>query len=54
MVSDPDFVKYIAADEAHFIQAPITILFGFDNLVIGTDRATGVEREIGGKEIKKI
>jgi hypothetical protein len=45
-------VKYTAADEAHFIQAPITILLGFDNLVIGTDRKTGMEREIEGKEIK--
>ena len=52
-MSDPEFIKYTAADEAHFIQAPITILFGFDNLVIGTDKKTGMEREIGGKQIEK-
>lgn len=40
-----------AADEAVFIQAPITIMLGFDNLVIGTDRKTGWETEIEGKAI---
>ena len=54
MVSDPDFVKHTAADEAHFIQALITILFRFDNLVIGRDRPTGMKRGISGKRIKKI
>ena len=39
------------ADELHFIQYPISIMFGFDNLVIGTDKKTGMEREIEGKAL---
>ena len=39
------------ADETLFIQPPISIMFGFDNLVIGTDKKTGVEREIEGRAL---
>jgi hypothetical protein len=34
-----------------FIQKPITVMFGFDNLVIGAKSRTGLEREINGKPI---
>ena len=35
IVTDPDFVAAIAPDEAHFIKAPIHIMLGYDNTVIG-------------------
>jgi hypothetical protein len=34
-VTDPDFVKAIAPDEDNFIKAPINIMLGYDNTVIG-------------------
>jgi hypothetical protein len=35
IVTDEDFVAVIAPDEAHFIKAPIDIMLGYDNTVIG-------------------
>ena len=35
IVTDPDFVAAIAPDEDHFIKAPIHIMLGYDNTVIG-------------------
>ncbi|KAH7139332.1 hypothetical protein B0J11DRAFT_589065 [Dendryphion nanum] len=35
VVTDPDFVSAIAADEGEFIKAPIHIMLGYDNTVIG-------------------
>jgi hypothetical protein len=35
VVTDPEFVTAIAADEANFIKAPIDIMLGYDNTVIG-------------------
>ena len=35
IVTDPDFVAAIAPDEGHFIKAPIHIMLGYDNTVIG-------------------
>jgi hypothetical protein len=37
------------ADEAVFIQPPITIMFGYENLVIGKE--TGIETQIKGSNI---
>jgi hypothetical protein len=35
IVTDEDFVAAIAPDEKHFIKAPIHIMLGYDNTVIG-------------------
>jgi hypothetical protein len=35
VVTDPDFVAAIAPDEDHFIKAPIDIMLGYDNTVVG-------------------
>jgi hypothetical protein len=35
VVTDPDFVSAIAADENEFIKAPIHIMLGYDHTVIG-------------------
>ncbi|KAF2468934.1 uncharacterized protein BDR25DRAFT_230196 [Lindgomyces ingoldianus] len=35
IVTDPDFVRVIAPDENHFIKAPINIMLGYDNTVLG-------------------
>ena len=37
IVTDPDFVRVIAADEGNFIQAPITVSLGYDNFVVGEE-----------------
>ncbi|KAK1763385.1 hypothetical protein QBC33DRAFT_598608 [Phialemonium atrogriseum] len=37
IVSDTEFVNAVAADEPHFIMAPIHVLIGWDNLIIGDD-----------------
>lgn len=39
----------VLADEAVFIQAPITIMFGYTNLAVGVE--TGIETQINGKNI---
>lgn len=38
------------ADEAVFIQAPISIMFGYENLVIGKE--TGIETQIKGVNVQ--
>ncbi|KAH6673037.1 EthD domain-containing protein [Halenospora varia] len=53
IVSDEEFIKFIAADELHFIQHPIQIMLCYDNLVIGTDKKTGQETQLEGKTILK-
>jgi hypothetical protein len=35
IVADPAFVAAITADEDRFIKAPIHIMLGYDNTVIG-------------------
>ena len=35
IVTDPEFVAAIMADEDHFIKAPIHIMLGYDNTVVG-------------------
>ncbi|KAF2440514.1 hypothetical protein P171DRAFT_319014, partial [Karstenula rhodostoma CBS 690.94] len=35
IATDPDFVAVIAPDEDNFIKAPIHIMLGYDNTVIG-------------------
>lgn len=37
IVSDADFVKEVAADEPHFIMAPIHVMLSYDNQIIGED-----------------
>ena len=36
-MTDPDFVRVIAADEGNFIQPPITVSLGYDNFVVGEE-----------------
>jgi len=35
IVSDPEFLEKIVPDEGNFIQPPINIMVGYENLVIG-------------------
>ncbi|KAF2008023.1 hypothetical protein P154DRAFT_419472 [Amniculicola lignicola CBS 123094] len=35
VVTDEDFVQFLAPDEQHFIKSPIHIMLGYDNTVIG-------------------
>lgn len=36
------------ADESLFVQHPISVMLGYDNLLIGDEHRTGVESEIRG------
>ncbi|KAL3470508.1 hypothetical protein BJX99DRAFT_264189 [Aspergillus californicus] len=54
ITSDKDFVKHMAEDELIFVQPPISVMVGYDNLVIGLDRKTGMETQINGDDIGAI
>ncbi|KAH6668433.1 hypothetical protein B0J14DRAFT_164812 [Halenospora varia] len=50
VVSDKDFAQAMKTDELLFVQPPISVMLGYDNLLIGDEHKTGVESEIRGQK----